>query len=212
MLQGAILYFKIGFWDGLSPHDGGGLFLLNVECRMSISECRYETSGTSELSDRHSLIDIRHSKFFIFTILTKCGPTMRDIIDLIGRVFLAAIFIFEAFDTILYMEKTKETMAQYGLTWHPDLMVYASTFLLLLGGTLVLIGYRTYLGVVLLLCYWVPITFIIHDFWNYPKDQLRLQSILFMKNIAITGGLLMLAGKGSGRYSIKRVLSTTRVK
>lgn len=137
---------------------------------------------------------------------------MRDIVDLVGRIFLAAIFIFEAFDTALYMDKTKETMALYGLTWHPDMMIYATTFLLLLGGTLVLIGYRTTFGVVLLLLYWAPITFIIHDFWNYPQgDQLRLQSILFMKNIAIIGGLLMLAGKGSGRYSIKRILATTRV-
>ncbi|MFZ4634920.1 MAG: DoxX family protein [Saprospiraceae bacterium] len=137
---------------------------------------------------------------------------MRDAIDLIGRIFLAAIFIFEAFDTALYMDKTKETMAQYGLTWHPDLMVYATTIFLIVGGVLVLIGYRTTLGVVLLLIYWVPITFIIHDFWNEPKEHLRLQSILFMKNIAITGGLLMLAGKGSGRYSIKRILATTKVK
>ena len=76
---------------------------------------------------------------------------------------------------------------------------------------MVLTGYRTTLGVTLLLLYWVPVTFIVHDFWNFPKDQLRLQSILFMKNIAITGGLLMLAGKGSGRYSIRRLLATTRV-
>jgi putative oxidoreductase len=59
--------------------------------------------------------------------------------------------------------------------------------------------------------YWAPVTFIVHDFWNYPKDELREQSILFMKNIAIMGGLLMLAGKGSGRYSIKKLLATTRV-
>jgi putative oxidoreductase len=139
---------------------------------------------------------------------------MRDVIDLIGRIFLAAIFIFEAFDTGLYIGKTKEVMAQYGLTWQPNLLVYGTILFLLLGGTLVLIGYRTTLGVVLLLIYWLPVTFLVHDFWSYPRgdDQLRWHSILFMKNIAITGGLLMLAGKGSGRYSVKRILATTRVK
>lgn len=137
---------------------------------------------------------------------------MRDIIDLVGRIFLSAIFLFEAVDTTLFFEKTKHTMLQYGLNWHQDLLLYAAIFLLTLGGIMVLLGYRTTLGAVLLLIYWVPVTFIVHDFWWYPKDQIRLQSILFMQHIAVTGGLLMLVGKGTGRYSIKRLFATTKVK
>jgi len=136
---------------------------------------------------------------------------MRDVTDLIGRIFLSAIFIFEAIDTILYIEKTKATMDQYGLTWNQNLLIYGTIFLLLGGGLMVLLGYRSTFGALLLLLYWVPVTFLVHDFWNYPKDQLRLQSILFMKDVAIIGGLLMLAGKGSGRYSMKRLMATTRV-
>ena len=137
---------------------------------------------------------------------------MRDISDLIGRIFLSAIFIFEAIDSILYFEKTRETMERYGLHHNQDFLQYGAIVLLLLGGVMVLLGYRTTLGAFLLLLYWAPVTLLVHDFWNYPKDQLRLQSILFMKNIAIIGGLLMLAGKGSGRYSMKRLLATTRVR
>jgi len=136
---------------------------------------------------------------------------MRDVTDLIGRIFLSAIFIFEAIDTILYIDKTKATMDQYGLTWNQNLLIYGTIFLLLGGGLMVLLGYRSTFGALLLLLYWVPVTFLVHDFWNYPKDQLRLQSILFMKDVAIIGGLLMLAGKGSGRYSMKRLMATTRV-
>ena len=136
---------------------------------------------------------------------------MRDVTDLIGRIFLSAIFIFEAIDTILYIDKTKATMDQYGLTWNQNLLVYGTIFLLLGGGLMVLLGYRSTFGALLLLLYWVPVAFLVHDFWNYPKDQLRLQSILFMKDVAIIGGLLMLAGKGSGRYSMKRLMATTRV-
>jgi len=139
------------------------------------------------------------------------GLIMRDITDLIGRIFLSAIFIFEAVDTILYIEKTKFTMTQYGLTWHQDFLLYGTIFLLVIGGLMVLLGYRSTFGALLLLVYWTPVTFLVHDFWNYPKDQLRIQSILFMKDIAIIGGLLMLAGKGSGRYSMKRLFATTRV-
>jgi putative oxidoreductase len=136
---------------------------------------------------------------------------MRDVIDLIGRIFLSAIFIFEACDTIWYFERTKREMAALGWTTNQDTLLHGSVLLLALGGLLVLFGYRSTLGSLLLLCYWVPITFITHDFWNAPKDELRLQSILFMKDVAIIGGLLMLMGKGSGRYSVRRLLATTRV-
>lgn len=112
---------------------------------------------------------------------------------------------------MLYFEKTKTTMALHGLTWNQDMLLYGAILFLTLGGLMVLLGYRTGLGATLLLFYWVPVTFIVHDFWDYPKDQVRTQSILFMKDIAIIGGLLMLLGKGSGRYSIKRLLATTRV-
>ena len=137
---------------------------------------------------------------------------MRDITDLIGRIFLSAIFIFEAIDTILYFEKTKIIMTQYGIPDYQEFFLYSAIFLLVCGGLMVLFGYRSTLGVLLLLIYWVPVTFLVHAFWTYPSDQLRLQSILFMKDIAIIGGLLMLAGKGSGRYSIKRLFATTKVK
>ena len=137
---------------------------------------------------------------------------MRDIVDLIGRIFLSAIFIFEAFDTALYMGKTKDTMLRYGLGSNQEFLIYGAITLLVLGGLMVLFGYRSTLGAFLLLLYLLPVTLLVHDFWNYPKAELRLQSILFMKNVAIVGGLLMLMGKGSGRYSIKKLFATTRVR
>ena len=136
---------------------------------------------------------------------------MRDITDLIGRIFLSAIFLFEAIDSMLFFDKTQQTMTQYHLVWNQDVLLYGAIFLLTLGGLMVLTSYRSTLGAILLLMYWVPVTFLVHDFWTYPKDQMRLQSILFMKDIAIIGGLLMLAGKGSGRYSIRKLFATTRV-
>jgi putative oxidoreductase len=138
---------------------------------------------------------------------------MRDITDLIGRIFLSAIFIFEAIDTILYFGKTKEVMTENGLTWSQDLLLFGAVFLLVMGGLMVLTGYRSTLGAIMLLIYWVPVTVIVHDFWNtQTNSDLRYHSILFMKNFAIIGGLLMLIGKGSGRYSIRRLFATTRVK
>lgn len=137
---------------------------------------------------------------------------MRDITDLIGRIFLSAIFIFEAIDSTLFFDKTKDAMTDHGLTWNQDLLLCGAIFLLTMGGLMVLLGYRSTLGAIMLLLYWVPVTLIVHDFWSSSSNaELRNESILFMKNFGIIGGLLMLIGKGSGRYSIKRLFATTRV-
>lgn len=137
---------------------------------------------------------------------------MKHILDLIGRVFLSVIFLFEAYDSIRYFKETKVQMAEFGLVWQQDMLLGTAIFGLLLGGTLLLLGYRATFGAILLLLYWVPVTLLVHDFWNKPPAMLRLESIIFMKNLAIAGGLLIMIVNGAGKYSIKRLLATTRVR
>lgn len=149
---------------------------------------------------------------------------MKNIFDLIGRILLGFIFLFEAYDSIFYFAFTKEKMSYFGLTWNQDYLLISAIVLLILGGTLLLTGYRVQLGVIMLLLYWVPVTFTVHSFWNDPYDceaiypcydrieeLRRLQSILFMKNLAITGGLLMVYANGTRKYSIKRLFATAKV-
>ncbi|HMO38014.1 MAG TPA: DoxX family membrane protein [Saprospiraceae bacterium] len=137
---------------------------------------------------------------------------MKNLVDLIGRILLSFIFLYDAYDSIFYFKATKDKMTIYGLTWNQDLLLAGAIFLLLLGGLLVLFGYRARLGAVLLLLYWVPVTFIVHSFWNDPEPERRLQAILFSKNLAIIGGLLMIWANGTGAYSVRRILATTRVR
>ncbi|MEM1218323.1 MAG: DoxX family protein [Bacteroidota bacterium] len=136
---------------------------------------------------------------------------MKDVLDLLARVCLAFIFLYEAYDSIFYFQATKAKMEAYGLTWNSNFLLVAAIVILILGGTLLLIGYRTSFGVFLLMLYWIPLTLVIHSFWNDPEPEKRLQAILFMKNIAILGGLLMVYVNDSGRYSIKRLFATTKV-
>ena len=136
---------------------------------------------------------------------------MKHVFDLLGRIFLSFIFFYEAFDSIKFFKETKATMTTYGLTWRQDFLLYGALFCLVLGGALILTGYRAKLGAVLLLVYWVPVTFIVHDFWNIPMPEQRMEAIFFMKNIAITGGLMMIFANGVGKYSIRRLFATSRV-
>lgn len=112
---------------------------------------------------------------------------------------------------MLFAEKTKVTMAEYGITWKPDLLLYTSIVALMIGAIMLLIGYRIRLGVWLLLLYWVPVTFIVYSFWNDPVELQRLHAIMFMKNIAVAGGLFMIAAHGGGKYSVQRLFRVSKL-
>jgi putative oxidoreductase len=138
---------------------------------------------------------------------------MKDIFDLLGRILLSFIFFFEAYDYLAFEQVNRRAMTIYGLTWNQDFFLYGAVLLLILGGTMILLGYRMRLGAILLLIYWIPLTFIVHDFWLEVDDntEFRLQRLIFMKNLAITGGLLLAATHVSGRFRLRRVFATTRV-
>lgn len=136
---------------------------------------------------------------------------MKDVLDLLARILIAVIFLYEAYDSIFYFGATKEVMDDYGLVWQQDLLLGGAIFFLILGGLLILLGYRSAFGAILLLLYWIPVTFIVHSFWNDPVQFRREEAMEFMKNIAIIGGLLMIFVNGSGRFSIRRLFATTRV-
>lgn len=136
---------------------------------------------------------------------------MRDIADLLGRICLSLIFVFEALDTILFFENTKRTMTTYGLTWNQDFLLGVVIFILILGAILVLIGYFASFGALLLLLYWLPFTLIVYSFWNDHPTIQRLNALYFMRNIAVCGGLLMLMANGAGKYSVKRLIHVLRL-
>lgn len=136
---------------------------------------------------------------------------MRDIADLLGRICLSLIFVYEALDTILFFENTKRTMTTYGITSNQDFLLGSLIFILILGAVLVLIGYFASFGALLLLLYWLPFTLIVYSFWNDHPSVQRLNALYFMRNIAVCGGLLMLMANGAGKYSVKRLIHVLRL-
>ena len=136
---------------------------------------------------------------------------MKDIIDLIGRILISIIFLYEAYDSMFYFQETKAAMTAYGIDGNQDILIIGSILCLVLGGTLLLLGYRSGFGSFLILLYWIPVTFIVHSFWNDPPEEQRIEAILFMKNLAIIGGLMLVYVNGSGRYSVRRLFATTKV-
>lgn len=136
---------------------------------------------------------------------------MKDWTDLIARILIAGMFLYEAVDSFVFFKDIKETMTLYGLTWRQDLLLTSAIVLLTIGGLLILLGYRMGLAGVCILLYWIPVTFIVYSFWNDPPHLVRLNAIIFARNLAIAGGILLLMIKGSGKYSIKRIERVTRI-
>jgi len=136
---------------------------------------------------------------------------MKDIADLLGRICLSIIFIFEAIDSILFYDKTVETMQSYGITFWPKLWLSIAIFGLILGSVLMMIGYFARVGATLCLLYWLPFTLIVYSFWNDPPDTEQLTFLRFITNMAVAGGLLLLLAHGSGKYSVKRLIHRLRL-
>ncbi|MEI2694442.1 MAG: DoxX family protein [Saprospiraceae bacterium] len=136
---------------------------------------------------------------------------MKDLFDLLARAMIATISLFEAFTSVWFMHRTKETMLEYGLTWNPDLLIYSTALALAVGGIFLLIGYRPALAVTLLLLYWVPVTFIVYSFWDDPRHIRNVQAIHFMKNIAFIGGMIHVLVYGTGKYSVRRFFGVTKL-
>ncbi len=131
---------------------------------------------------------------------------MKDIAELLARILIAFVFIYEALDALVFFNKTKATMTAYGIIWQQDLLLKFLIFILLLGGILVLIGYFARFGAILLLMYWLPFTLIVYSFWDDTPEYKRVHALYFMRNLALCGGLLLMIANGAGKYSVKRLI------
>jgi len=127
----------------------------------------------------------------------------KGFVSLLGRLMIAAIFLASAIgNKILQFKATADYMQQEGVPL-PTLALVGAIGLLLLGGLSLILGAWTRIGAFFLLVFIAAATYYFHDFWKFADPtQRQLQTIQFMKNLAIGGGLLMLAAYGPGPWSV----------
>ena len=61
---------------------------------------------------------------------------------------------------------------------------------------------KTRLSAIALAIYSVATGIIFHNFWASPADQVIVQQVMFLKNLSIAGGLLLLSTGGIGSWAI----------
>jgi putative oxidoreductase len=85
----------------------------------------------------------------------------------------------------------------------PGLLVPFSGLLACAGGLSVALGYKARIGAWLLVLFLVPVTFMMHAFWSVADPMMRqLQMAMFMKNISMLGGALLITQFGAGAMSL----------
>ena len=71
------------------------------------------------------------------------------------------------------------------------------------GGLSILLGYRAKLGAWLIVLFLIPVTLMLHKFWLVQDPMMaQVQMILFMKNVSMLGGALLITQFGAGPFSL----------
>jgi putative oxidoreductase len=113
---------------------------------------------------------------------TPLTPTLTHAL---GRLLLALLFIVAGAGKLADPAGTAAYMQAMGV---PSLLLWPTIALELLGGIALLLGYRThFVGIALAVFTVLAAAIFHHDFAN------PMQQIMFLKNMAIAGGLLVAA-------------------
>jgi putative oxidoreductase len=117
----------------------------------------------------------------------------------LGRVFFSLIFVVAGLSHF-----SKQTIAFAASQGVPlaSVAVPLSGLIAVLGGLSILLGYRAKIGAWLIVLFLVGVT-PLHNFWAvHDPVMAQLQMALFMKNISMLGGALLISQSGAGPLSL----------
>lgn len=132
------------------------------------------------------------------------------------RVFLSSLFLISALTNMLHWHETEHFLLTILSDWQnymsfsepishffgaltpwTSVLLLGGTLLELGGGCLVLLGIREKSGAALLLIFLIPTTILMYPFWFIEDGVREGPATLFLKNLAIIGGLIMVALHGA---------------
>lgn len=144
---------------------------------------------------------------------------------IIGRICISVIFIASGINKCLEWNETTGGVDKALSEWvqrsidnedfqsvftqllpYVDLLVICAIVLELGGGLMVLLGFKARLGGFLLFLFMIPTTLLFHSYWFYEDNVQQMQLVMFLKNLAIMGGLLYVIAFGSGKGSKVKVV------
>ena len=124
---------------------------------------------------------------------------MKNILDLVGRIFISLVFLLSGINKIGNYEGTIGWMESLGM---PGIFLVPAIILEIGAPILIMIGYKVKISAALLSLFCIATAIIFHtDFSN------QMQFVSFMKNIALAGGFLFLVINETKEFSLERKLA-----
>ncbi|MBJ7448786.1 MAG: DoxX family protein [Parachlamydiales bacterium] len=120
---------------------------------------------------------------------------------LIGRVLISLIFLVVGIYKVTHWHEMTDYLDAVKIPM-PYASLLLATIIELLGGLMLLLGYKARFGAFVLLIFLIPTTFIFHSYWNVHSAAYSTQMMMFWKNMAIAGGLFILLGTGAGSWAL----------
>ena len=123
-----------------------------------------------------------------------------EVLVLAGRILFSFIFIMGGLN--LFSRQTIGFAAAQGVPT-ANLTVPLAGVIAILGGLSVLLGYHAKLGAWLIVLFLVPVTLMMHKFWGVSDPAAaQMQMVMFMKNLSMLGGALIVSQVGAGPFSL----------
>ena len=121
---------------------------------------------------------------------------MVNVVDLIGRIFISALFLISAYNKVFNLEGSMGWMEGFGI---PGFLIFPAIAVEIVLPILVIVGYQARIAAGVLAIFCLITAFLFHfDF----ADQSQL--ISFLKNIGLAGGFLFIVANGTKDWAVDR--------
>jgi putative oxidoreductase len=140
----------------------------------------------------------------VMHINPKIKAIAADYMLLLGRVLFGAVFFKDAAE---HFTPNLIKAAEAKGVFLPYILVPASGVIAIVGGLLIIFGFKTRLGAGLIVKVLIPVTVVMHDFWHFVTPYLiKLEFDQFVKNLGLIGAALILLYFGPGPISFDEKL------
>ena len=124
--------------------------------------------------------------------------TSQDALALVARLLLAALFILAGINKIGAMEGTVGYISSVGLPF-PEIVYFGTVAFEIVAGLMLAAGFKARLVGLAMGIFTVLTAVIFHS--DFSQE---IEVTLFLKNLAIAGGMFAIAAFGAGRFSVDR--------
>ncbi len=124
------------------------------------------------------------------------------IVEVFGRILLSTLFLVEGVRKFFFQEETIMYMEDYGV---PEILFFPSLSLEIVFPILLIVGYKTRFSASIMALFTLTVALIFHT--NFDN---QMESIMFLKDIAIAGGFLIIAANEPKICSIDYFLKSKR--